>query len=195
LVVLDDLVVGRAFLVVEDDADDTEENGLEDLQDDVQGLPELVDPAPHEYGSELGQPGSFLFLVHSFQLMGYCGCGHYFLSGLLEVLHEVVYSLFEFEFDLFIGVVFLLLDVGEHDSFFVHEFHVVIGGVGVFGHGEVDGGEVVDGFGGLAVVDDVAVNHQDYVVEFHEDLGGRLMDGGDDRSSLFGQFVQEAYQV
>jgi hypothetical protein len=42
LVVLDYLVNGCSFLVVEDDADDTEENSLKDLQDDVKGLPELI---------------------------------------------------------------------------------------------------------------------------------------------------------
>jgi len=33
--VLDDFLDGGAFLVVEDDADYTEEDGLEDLKDDV----------------------------------------------------------------------------------------------------------------------------------------------------------------
>lgn len=44
-------------------------------------------------------------------------------------------SLFELLGDLLIGIVLVLLSIVEHNSFFIHDFHVVVGWVGVGGDG------------------------------------------------------------
>ena len=96
---------------------------------------------------------------------------HDFILLAPEAGHQIVHPLLELHLDLLLSVILLLLDVGEHDSFFVHQLHVVVSGVGVLGDWQVDACEVFDRFGGLAVVDDVAVDHEDDVVELHEDFG------------------------
>ena len=71
----------------------------------------------------------------------------------------------------------------------------MIGRVGMLGHSKSNSVEVLDGLIGISVVDDVAVHHEDDLVELHEDLGGRLMDGRDDRPSLLRQLVQKSNQI
>lgn len=123
MVVLDDFLDGGTLLVVEDDADYTEEDGLEDLQDDVQWLSELIDPISHENRCELHPPRclSFLHLVSSLQLMHHIhSLLHNLVLLILEARHQIVHSLLELHLDLFLSVILLLLDVRKHDSFFVH---------------------------------------------------------------------------
>lgn len=162
MVVLDDFLDGGTFLVVEDDANDSEEDGLEDLENDIKWLSELIDPVSHEDCCELHPPRclSLLHLISSLQLMNHI---HSFLDNLifliLEVGHQIVDSLLKLHLDLLLSVILLLLDVGEHDSFFIHQLHVVISGVGVLGNGKVDVCEVFDRFRGFAIVDDVTIDH------------------------------------
>lgn len=146
---------------------------MEDLQDDVQWLSELIDPVPHEDRCELRPPGclSFLQLGSSLQFM------HHILSLLhnlalfiLETRHQVAHPLFKLHLDLLLSVILLLLDVRKHDSFFVHQLHVVICGVGVLRNWKVDVREVFDRSRGLAIIDNVTVNHQNDVMELHEDF-------------------------
>lgn len=162
MVVLDDLLDGGTFLVVEDDADYTEEDGLEYLQDNVQWLSELVDPVSHEDRCELHPPGclSFLQLVSSLQLVHHIHpLLHNLVLLILEARHQIAHSLLKLHLDLFLSVILFLLDVRKHDSFFVHQLHVVICRVGVLWDWQVDVREIFDRFRGLAIVDDVTVDH------------------------------------
>ena len=56
LVVLDDFGLVGAGLVVEDDADKSEEDRLEDLEDHIERLTELVNPGTFEDSTELVAP-------------------------------------------------------------------------------------------------------------------------------------------
>jgi hypothetical protein len=97
--------------------------------------------------------------------------------------------LFEFSLDLFICIGLLLLDIGEHDALFVHEFHVVVCGVGMFGNLQAYFTEIGHRLGSFFVINDVAIDHEDNFVEFHENLTGRLMDCRYDRSPQTCQLI------
>lgn len=113
MIVLNDFVEGSALLVVEDDADDSEEDGLKDLEDDIEGLSELVYPVALEDGSKLSAPGGLeLFLdVLKFMLNSISFFIHHILL-LLVLFYQVVNTLFEQLLHLILVVVLLLLDEG-----------------------------------------------------------------------------------
>lgn len=83
----------------------------------------------------------------------------------------------------------------KHNAFFVHEFHVVVHGVGVHGHGHAQVAEVAHALGGAVMVDDVAVEHEQDHVELQEDLRRGLVDRSHHRPARVGQPVQEPDQV
>ncbi len=60
----------------------------------------------------------------------------------------------------------------------------MVGGVSVAGNWEANAAEICHWLLGLAVVNDVALDHEHDMMEFHEDLGAGLMDGRDDCSSI-----------
>lgn len=94
LIVLHDLIQVGTFFVVEDDADDSEEDGLEDFEDDVEGLTKLVYPVAFEDSGELGAPGRFELLLHVLKFMlNNIAPLHHLVLPLVEHLHQVVHSL------------------------------------------------------------------------------------------------------
>lgn len=64
LVVLDNLLECGSFLIKKNDANDSEENGLDHLQNEIHGLSESVDSCSLEDRPELGAPASFNFFVY-----------------------------------------------------------------------------------------------------------------------------------
>jgi len=64
LIILIYLIEVGTFLIIENDAEDTEENGLDNFENDIQGLPELIQPVSLEDCGELSAPSCFYFLIH-----------------------------------------------------------------------------------------------------------------------------------
>lgn len=63
MIVLVYLVEVVTFLIIENDAENTEENGLDNFEDDIQRLPKLVEPISLENCGELSAPSCLYFLI------------------------------------------------------------------------------------------------------------------------------------
>ena len=64
MIVLDDLFLGGALLIVQNDADEAEEDGLDYFEDEVHGLSEGVEAVAFEDGPKLGAPTCFCLILN-----------------------------------------------------------------------------------------------------------------------------------
>lgn len=113
----------------------------------------------------------------------------------LIIIDEINNSLIKLFYNLLLNYCNTLLNFSKRNSLLVHELHVVVHGVGVQRHRHAQVAEVAHALAGPTVVHHVAVQHEQDDVELEEDLGGGLVDGGDDGATSIGQSVQEPNQV
>jgi len=112
-----------------------------------------------------------------------------------ERLDQMSNSLLKFSGHLLISVLFLLLDVVEHDSFLVHHFHVIICGVWVSRNWKSNLSKVMSWLTGTTMIHDIPINNQAHLIEFTENFGWRLMDSWNNCSSGFCQLIQKTNQI
>ena len=141
------------------------------FHDEIHGLPEGVDSCPFEDGPKLGAPSSLYFILNdnlSIEIGLRCTLDLQFV--VVETGNQFLDNLVELLLDTLIGKINFLLYLLQHQPLLVHQLHVVIGRISVDGHGKTYFAEIPHRSLGLAVVYDMSVHHQHYVVEFHEDL-------------------------
>lgn len=170
MVVLNEFVESGSFFVVENDAEHSEEDGLEDFQNDVQGLSELIDPVAFEDGPKLGAPTGIMFFLDGDFSIEERHFPFMFPLVVLIGMHHLIDYLIEFLLDALLSKIFLPFYFSQHQSLLVHHLHVVVGWVGVSRHWKTHLVEVGHRLLGLPVVDDVPLHHQHNMVELHENL-------------------------
>lgn len=85
--------------------------------------------------------------------------------------------------------------ISQRNTLLVHQLHIVLHGIRQLRHRHPQAVEVLHAALGVVVVDHVAVQDQQDLVELQEDLGGGLVDGGHHRPARLGQPVEELDQV